>query len=338
MFHKTAIRLTGLYLIIIMTISFFFSGLLYVVSSQELTRNVQRQESFIDQLPPRNRLPQDFGRQLAENRIELAESAKARILFNIFLTNILVLVIGGAVSFILAKKSLEPIEEAHQSLERFTADASHELRTPIAAMKSEIEVALMQKTLRSKDAQAVLRSNLEELDNLTRLTGGLLSIARQEEAQVDVSSLAVSKILQTVVEKMKPLADAKTIQCVVDTDTKLKVLADRAALQETLVIVLENAIKYSPEKSTITLRAKKSGSQMLIEVSDEGPGIAPTDIPYIFDRFYRSDAARSKSAGEGHGLGLSIARQLIEKQGGTITAKSKLKNGTTIRILLPTPK
>ena len=333
MFHKTALRLTGLYLIIIMTISIFFSGLLYVVSSQELTRNVERQEVFINQLPPRNKLSKDFGRQLAENRIKLADSAKARILFNILLTNTLVLLAGGGVSYLLAKKSLQPIEEAHRSLERFTADASHELRTPITAMKTEIEVALMDKKLSSATAKKTLKSNLEELSTLIKLTDSLLAIARQENTRVETTTVNLHKIVEDVCHKMTPLADEKKISITISVPADLQCAVHVDSFSEALITVIDNAIKYTDTGGAVTIAAKDKDNKVELSVVDNGSGIKKSDLPYVFDRFYRSDEARSKQFVQGHGLGLSIAKKRMHDQGGDILVKSQFKKGTTVTLV-----
>ena len=158
----------------------------------------------------------------------------------------------------------------------------------------------------------------------------------KEDVPIQLSDIKVANVFREATSRVQPLAEVKNIQFVTKNAVNLHIIADKEALQETLVIVLDNAVKYSPPKSTITLSAKKDDTHTAIEIADKGTGIAPVDLPHIFDRFYRTDSARSKSNGEGHGLGLSIARQLIERQGGTISAKSAPKKGTTIQIVFPT--
>ncbi len=336
MFHKTSLRLTGLYLTILMVISLSFSMALYSLAMREFDRGFRRQDELIDRMiPPDDFFPPNFQSRFIESREMAAREAKARILSQLVFANLAVLVLGGGFSYFLARRTLEPIERAHTSLEQFTADASHELRTPIAAMKSEIEVALLQPKLASSEVKELLSSNLEELDRLTLLTEGLLSIARNEEKPLDLKKQALKPIIEAALKKAQPLAAEKNI--IINPDFGKKgaaVTADKHSLVESLLVLLDNAIKYSNQDATIELKARQKKDHVIISVIDHGIGIAIKDLPHVFERFYRADVSRAQTT-KGHGLGLAIAKQLIERQNGTLTLTSKPNQSTTATITLP---
>lgn len=337
MFHKTSLRLTGLYLVIIMIISLLFSATLYQISSRELDRGFRRQGSFIDNYPDDDlRLPPKFEGQLIKNRNEVIRDSKEHLLGNLIVANLFILLISGFLSYILARFSLKPIEESHRSLEQFTADASHELRTPLAAMKSEIEVLLMQKKITDKQAREVLVSNLEEIDSITNLTHGLLSLARLEDQPLLIKPYPVEQIVKSAVKKITPLAKSKGIKLIIEPGkNQASIKVDKSTFIETLVILLDNAIKYSDEKGQIIVGNQVTKDKSVITIKDFGRGIDNKDLPYIFDRFYQSQNHRSKSIDKGHGLGLSIANQLVLRQNCTISIKSKKGEYTLAEITAP---
>lgn len=208
MFKKAIVRLTAIYLSIIMVISIFFSINIYLLATRELDRGYGRNSQLIINAP--NDLPNWLKRQLLESSKSIIDEARAKVFIALLITNVGVLVVGGWISYILARRSLEPIEEAHASLERFTADASHELRTPISAMKSEIEVALMESKISDKDARKLLQSNLEELDVLTKLSDNLLTIARLGDQHLVLKKQNIQDIAQESIDRVLSLAEKST--------------------------------------------------------------------------------------------------------------------------------
>lgn len=303
-----------------------------MLATRELDRGYGRNSQLIINAP--NDLPSWLKRQLLESSKSIIDEARAKVFIALLITNLGVLVVGGWISYILARRSLEPIEEAHASLERFTADASHELRTPISAMKSEIEVALMEPKISDKDARELLQSNLEELDVLTKLSDNLLTIARLGDQHLVLKKQKILNIAQESIDRVLPLAEKKHILIKNQTDSKISASINHASLVEVLVILLDNAIKYSPERTTITIGTNKKDRSPEVFVEDQGRGIAKTDIPYIFDRFYQADTARSTQNRSGHGLGLSIAKQMIDKMNGSIKVASKWGKGSKFTIQL----
>ncbi len=333
--HKNSLRLGGLYLTIIMLISLFFSVTIYQLSTSELGRGLRRPPGAGLPRGPEGQLPLDIRQELQADREILYSEARDRVFNRLLLTNLLILVAAGFLSYYLALRTLKPIEEAHEALERFTADASHELRTPLAAMRSEIEVALMDPKLKLPGAKKILASNLEELAKLTALSNGLLKLARLENGELAHTRVPVDKLIKNAVGSLKPLAKKKKITVKTSVNTHLSVHGDETSLSEALSNVLDNAIKYSPAKSQVAIDVVDDQKHVSLTIRDHGPGIAVADLLHVFERFYRADASRSKTKTAGYGLGLAIAKNIIELHGGSITASSSAEQGTTITITLP---
>jgi signal transduction histidine kinase len=332
MFHKTSLRLTGLYLAILMAISILFSTAIYTLSVGEINRTFWRQNQILE---PILRLPgrSEFRVEYLEDREDLLRELHNRVILKLVIVNLLILAGGGLLSYLLARRTLEPIEAAHNSLERFTADASHELRTPITAMKTEIEVALSDPRLKLKEAKELLGSNLEELARLTALSEGLLRLSRPDDDQPELTSVNIKQVLMSVTEQFASVAKSKKVKLSIKVNDQLFAKSNLHQLREVLVILLDNAIKFSPsgKKVSITAGGEKS---VVISIRDQGPGIAEIDLPHIFDRFYQADTSRTGSSKKGYGLGLAIAKRLTENLGGTITAESD-KTGATFTLTLP---
>jgi signal transduction histidine kinase len=335
MFHKSSIKLAGLYLTIMMFISLFFSISIYELSTQELDRGLRRTgQAFTIPIGPGFSV--DVRNQLQVERENRYEEAKDRVLSRLVLINIFILVSGGIASYFFAVRTLRPIEESHEALERFTADASHELRTPITAMRSEIEVALMNPKLTLTQAKKQLSSNIEELEKLTQLSDGLLRLASiQNTGLNDLSSLNVETIIQEAIARTSKLAHKKKISLISDSGDRITARGDEPSLVEALVILLDNAIKYSVSDSQILIKAIKDKKNITIQVIDHGIGIKPSELDTIFERFYRADSSRTKQHVTGYGLGLSIAQNIARLHGGELIASSKFGKGSTFSLLLP---
>jgi len=231
------------------------------------------------------------------------------------------------------------LQDAFDQLRRFTADASHELRTPLTAIRSVGEVAL-QDQRSPAEYRDVIGSMLEEVDRLTRLAESLLALSRADAGHVqlqceDIAILRLAKEASSVVEV---LAEEKRQQIDIAGDANLFVSVDRLILRQAIVNLLDNAIKYSPPGSQILVRVQGGGDkQVFLDVIDQGPGIPSEHQPYVFDRFFRVDKARTREWG-GAGLGLSITRWAVEAHGGDITLKSEEGHGTMFRVSLPLAK
>ncbi len=331
LFSSATIKLTLFYVLIVMAISVIFSVSLYDISSNELERGLGRQVGIIRNISRSNSLQPmpDF------NQIQLdqLDESNRHLKMNLVYFNLLILFLSSLVSYILAKKTLEPIEEAMNAQNRFTADASHELRTPLTAMRSEIEVALRNKNLSKDEAKKLLSSNLEEIDKLESLSNALLKLACYQDDKNTLTKISLEEIIVNAYEKIETLANQKDISFENEL-LDLKVKGDKASLTELFVILLENAIKYSPKSSKISISMKKDRDKAVIFVQDQGIGIKASDLPHIFNRFYRADNSRSKEKAEGYGLGLAIAKQIANLHDGSISVESKPGQGSKFTIKL----
>jgi len=315
-------------------ISIAFSVVLYQVSSRELNRGLGRQGEVLRNLPPPEFIPQS--RIAIENtRIAQLEESNNHLRTNLIYFNILIFLVSGGLSYFLARRTLKPIEEMVDIQNRFTADASHELRTPLTAMKTEIEVGLRDKNFNTSDAKKILGSNLEEIGKLETLSNELLTLATyQDISELPFEKVNLKEVVDETLDKVVSLAKNKGIKfdsVLVDVKTSV----NKQSLVVLVAILLENAIKYSFRNSKIAIATEIRDKHVYIKVQDWGIGIKETDLPFIFNRFYRADISRSKEVMEGYGLGLSIAKKIVEKHHGKIEVESKPDHGSTFTVVLP---
>lgn len=328
MYKSATIKLTAWYLVLVMAISLAFSGVVYHFAASELTSGLSRQTQRIyREFPVFNDDP--FFRRNTDVII-----ASHNILRNLIYFNIGVLVVAGGASYWLAKRTLRPIEESNESQKRFVADASHELRTPVTALKMDAEVALLDKNASKDDLRAALTSAVEEADKLDALLSNLLRLSQLESDDIRQSftNVSIGKVAEAAIKSVAPQTDAKHIT--LDNGVAdVVVHGDFNSLEQLLVILLDNAIKYSPEKSAISLTSKTGTHDITIIVRDQGIGIPADALAHVFDRFYRAD--KSRSGRQGFGLGLSIAKHIADLHQGTITLSSTVGKGTKATVSLP---
>jgi two-component system sensor histidine kinase CiaH len=329
-FRSAAVKLTAWYIAIIMALSIGCSFALYNVSSNELEHNVRRRLPIsVNELLT----PADL-RNLSTMRNKQLDTDLNHLKGNLISFNLLVFLVGGAVSYALARRTLEPIEKSLEAQKRFTSDASHELRTPLTAMQAEIEVALRDPKLTKAEATGLLQSNLEEVAKLQALSEGLLSLAQNSDKPTITAPISSSTALSEALERLDKVAQAKNITLKNDAK-EITLKAEHRSLVELLVILIDNAIKYSPGGSKVQISSATQNKMGRISIKDQGVGIKATDLPHIFERFYRSDASRSKSQAEGYGLGLAIAKKIVSSLDGSIEVKSAPGHGSTFTIVLP---
>lgn len=335
MHFKTAyLKLTFFYTLIVMIISVVFSIVLYQISSNELDRGLGRQSRFIRELPINNLLP-DRMQEMEQSRFEQFTESSQHLKLNLIRYNLLILVLSSIASYFFARKTLKPIEEMMEAQNHFTADASHELRTPLTAMRAEIEVNLRNKNLNAADAKKLLESNLEEIAKLESLSSALLKLSKyHEDFKLDFKKVLLSEIITEAYEKIENLAEKKKIEFE-NSFKDVFVNGDKQNLIELFVILLDNAVKYSPNHSKISININKEDKFAEVVIADRGMGIKASDLPYIFNRFYRADTSRSKEKIDGYGLGLSIAKRIAELHNGKISATSRPGKGSEFTVRLP---
>jgi two-component system OmpR family sensor kinase len=233
---------------------------------------------------------------------------------------------------------LTELEDAYHQLEgalqvqrRFVADASHELRTPLTTVRGNLELLRRQPPISAEDRTAVLSDVVDECDRLIRLVNDLLILARADAGRpLHTQPVRLQPLVQHVCRQAQLLDPEKTIDCNAVDD--VTVVGDEDALKQVVLSLVDNAVKYTPRGGTISIGTAVNGDRVAIGVRDTGPGIPPPIQPHIFERFYQSDTAR---AGAGFGLGLAIAKTLVEAQGGTICVDSELGRGSTFTVRLP---
>jgi len=332
MFRSAALKLTYSYLAIIMAISLIFSGMLYRVSSAELAHNARRQVGFFN-----NFLTPDDVNDYSLMRQHQLNEERSHLKTNLFIFNVLVLAAGGIVSYWLARRTLEPIEQALESQSRFAGDASHELRTPLTAIQTENEVALRNPNLSKIEAINLLKSNLEEVAKLKALAEGLLRLAN-DNGQLDNAELIKLKpVVAMAVDRYQKTAQQKNIT-LIHKSTDVQVRGDQDSLVELISVLIDNAIKYSPSKTKVVVSVNRQGKEALIKVTDQGRGIPAAELAKIFERFYRGDSSRTKDESGGYGLGLAIAKQIAVLHRGHIDVASTVGKGSTFTVHLPTAK
>lgn len=328
MFHKARLKLTLWYLCIIMLISVMFSITIYRLISNELEREFYRISDRYEreyQLQPSTLDPETAVLQDSEDRVRNS----------LIYVNLIILGVAGIGGYLLAGITLRPIKTMIDEQNRFITDASHELRTPLTSLKSEIEVYLRGENKTEKESTALLKSNLEEVNKLQYLSDYLIQLAQYSYAKkgtTEKNSLKV--ILQNAQNKLEKAALQKHITIKLPKNNYY-ILANKEELTQLFTILIDNAIKYSYEKNTIIISTHKEAHMLSIDVIDTGIGIEKEAIPHIFDRFYRADSSRTKQNIPGYGLGLSIAKNIVQDHHGTITVQSEINKGSTFTVKLP---
>ena len=323
-------RLAATYLAIIMAMSLGFSTILYGVSAAQL-----------DSQLPNTPYADERGTFVPEPRLRRfiagkVDESKRELLIRLGVLNAVMLVFGVAVSYLLARKTLEPIERSSEAQSQFVSDVSHELRTPLTAIQTSNEVALRKKKLTLAEAREIISSNTTDVQRLQRMTTLLLELVR-DNAALNRQSVAVHDIVARAMTIVAPSAVQREI--VMDDQTKnVRLDADADAITEALVVLLDNAIKYSEPGGTVTLTTKQHRQTAVLAVADTGQGITEADQTKIFQRFYRSDTARLRQDSGGYGLGLAIAKKIVEAHDGHIEVKSRPGKGSVFSLIIPRAK
>lgn len=337
MFRSARLRLTAWYMLMIMWVSVVFSAVIYSMISFQIEGMIRRQNERITRMQNESNVGPGF--RFAPNMppfisTDELENQKKQLLVSLLFVNVGIAVLVGGASYILSGKTLKPIAQMVEEQNQFISDSSHELRTPIATMRAEMEQQLLEKRIPDAAARKLIASNLEELTSLQNLTNNLLQLAKVHPAHPEKETVMISVLesITVAIKKVTPIAKGKSIT-VVHPKGDAFVRGVEQSLVQLWVIILDNAIKYSPEHTTIAVNIKTKDHFVDVSFRDEGVGIAPKDLPHIFDRFFRSDASRSVV--DGYGLGLSIAKKIVSSMRGTISARKNSGKGMTFIVSLP---
>ena len=301
--NKPYLKLTFMYASILCFVSVIFSTIIY--SNTVNSFNIRPIKSV-----------------QSEAIIKRDNEIKKEMLFHLIVLDSIIIILGTIGSYFLSKKTLRPIEEHLDLQMQFISNASHELKTPITVISMENEVLLREKNHSNEELLNQIKSNLEEVNSLSKLVNILLELARNNK--ITLEKVKVTDIANNAIDKLRVLSNKKNIN-ILNNLNNLEITANKDILEEVIVIVLDNAIKYSDKNTTIKIYSKNSK----IFIEDEGIGIKEKDLKYIFDRFYRADKSHST---EGYGLGLSLAKHLTEKMKLKISAYNNKDKGSTFVI------
>lgn len=331
MFKSARLKLTILYLGIIMLISIAFSAVIYQTVTSEFRLRLGAIEKRLNRQEPPFK-PSLGNRPFAQD----LNDAKERVILVLLYANTFILITSGVAGYFLAGRTLKPIEKALEEQKRFTADASHELKTPLTSLKTSMEVALRDKKMSIKNARNIIKNNLEDVNALEILTNNLLTLAHHNNngKHLKFENINLKKTLESTCKKILPQANKKNIKIEKDLED-IELEADKNSLEKMVLTLLENAVKYTQKGGKISLNSTQKGKHILITVKDNGPGIAEGEIAHIFDRFYRVDQSRSKQKANGFGLGLSLAKEIAESYSGSIKVESIEKIGSSFTIRIP---
>lgn len=330
MFDSATVKLTAWYLAILMSISVLFSAGLYLVASSEVQARLEGLQRTIEHNGTSYVLPPDI--DLLNYRKAQAQKADANLILGLFYVNILVLITGGAGSYWLARRTLQPLKDAHEAESRFVSDASHELRTPLTVMQAELEVALRQGRLSQTEIKELLASSLEEVTKLSKLAEMLLQLSKLDGASLEFRRTNISRIIRDVTKRYDKTGQRFKLAL---PKRPLSLNGDKTSLEELVTILVDNALKYSPPDSAIDVRLERQRNDMVLSITNTGSGIPPDALPHIFERFYRVNSSRSSQTVSGFGLGLSLAKRIVTLHGGEISASSDVDQPTTLTVMLP---
>lgn len=331
MFQSATLKLTAWYLAILMAISITFSVVIYQLNYREVSFRLENlQHSIIDDFSPIPFNSNSYGDGPGTPLFNESRKASNQMILSLVYINIVVFVAGGLGAFFLARRTLHPIAEAHEAQSRFTSDASHELRTPLSAMKAELEVNLRDPKLEIGEARELLESNLEEVNKLIQLSEMLLHLSRLDHDKLEVDTIDVPTLLEELIKRYP--SEKKRFD--ITSRKKATTLANGPAINELMGILIDNSIKYSPPKSTIHIRVFEQRGFIGFEIKNAGDKIPEEKLPKLFDRFFRADTSRTNSAKNGYGLGLSIAKKIVDLHHGELTVSSD-DDFTTFTFFLP---
>ena len=269
---------------------------------------------------------------------EEAALSQLRIVLLAVLAVSIVPAVGGG--YLLSGRALRPIKTAMDSQRTFIADASHELRTPVAVVRTNAE--LLKRHLgpdtghTAASDQVALDDILSESDRLGRMVDQMLTLAEADAGQRTVlsSEISLNELIDEVARSMRSIAETRQMLLETRLTDDVSVNGDPGRLRELVSVLLDNAVKYADAGGRVEVALRKEHRKAIIEVSNNGPGIPRDALPHVFDRFYRVDEARSRESG-GTGLGLAIARHIVDAHGGTINIESSAGAGTKVTVQLP---
>ncbi|WP_315118224.1 HAMP domain-containing sensor histidine kinase [uncultured Clostridium sp.] len=253
----------------------------------------------------------------------------------LFFVGIIMLCVIFAISLFFASRSIEPIAEAWEKQKQFIADASHELKTPLAIINANSDALLVNQEETIKSQKKWVDYIKSQTDRMGKLVNDLLYLAKAEDTNSKMFYVPfdISEVVSDVILSMEAVTFEKDITLLQEVEANIIIKSDCEKIKQVITILLDNAIKYTDEKGRIDITLKKTRNQLVFSIKNSGKGIPKENLPKLFDRFYRADPARTQENG-GYGLGLPIAKAIIDRLHGKIYAHSQENEGTTFTFTL----
>ncbi len=316
-FTHARIRLTAFYTLVTMTIVFLFSVALYA----SLEKNLK------------DVINDSFG--FPQQKYLVFQKSIADIERTIIMTDIVLLIIVIGSGYAIAGRTLQPIRSNMEAQKKFLADASHDLRTPLAIMKSESQVLLQSNSPHVSDYKTSIESNLEEINKMKLLVDDLLIMARSEDTTIRdrAETIDLQKIIVSIVRKMQQQAQDNNISLSITSSGSKMIKGNTHKLTRVFQNIIQNALNYTNSGGSVTVSSTTHNGSHVFTITDTGVGISPSDLQHVFDRFYKAEHSRNDTSGSG--LGLSIAQQFVHEHSGTISLESEKGKGTQVTIVLP---
>ncbi|GAC40785.1 sensor histidine kinase [Paenibacillus popilliae] len=264
-----------------------------------------------------------------------ADNTLIELLTTLIMVGLLTLFVIFAISLFFANRSIRPIAETWEKQKQFFADISHELKTPLAIINANSDALLANEGETIHSQRKWLDYIKSQTDRMGRLVSDLLYLAKTEDTRIElnVTSFDLSNMVSDVILSMEAIAFEKDITLLQEVEPCLILKSDSEKVKQVITILMDNAIKYTDKKGRIHITLKKTRHHIAFSIQNSGQGIPPQHLPKLFDRFYRADPARTQANG-GYGLGLPIAKAIIDRLGGKIVAESKENEGATFTFTL----
>lgn len=281
--------------------------------------------------------PHPVGKGIVFLDITSRQGILTNLIYTFLAAALIMFIIIFFISRFFANRSIKPIREAFEKQKRFIGDASHELKTPLAVINTNVDVLLSNGDETVNSQSKWLHYIKSEVERMTKLTNDLLYLAQMDYSDIKMifTDFNISEVVENVLLTMEAVVFENNINLDYNIEPNLKMHGNSEQLQQVTMILLDNALKYTNAEGNVGIILKKQHNSIFLSVTNTGEGIPEEHLNKIFDRFYRVDKSRARKSG-GYGLGLAIAKAIVEQHGGKIYAKSILNESTTFTVELPT--
>jgi signal transduction histidine kinase len=272
--------------------------------------------------------------QAAQSRQAVWQTVNS-LIFALVPVGVGALVLAAVGGLFMSRRAMRPVRDSFERQRTFIADASHELKTPLALIKINADV--LSSEITDPDHRELAEDLLDETDRMSALLSGLLTLARLDAGKLSVSreEFNLATVMAETVDRFRMRAASADVRLEVEAAGKLPTFGDGTHTEQILAVLLDNALTHTPRHGRITVTGRTRDSFVETTVEDAGPGIPSEHLPHIFERFYRADPSRSRTSGGGTGLGLAIARDLARAQKGELEAENAENGGAVFRLTLP---